>query len=139
MSVSTRSAHSLNVRIVPHCFRSNAAQQWIIWGSKRKFAAASTNVGNLCRFLGRRVAAFELRALFAGVREAPRHEIAGTVRGGFRQSYGELVPPGRASGTAERRKRTDMMLSRAGLDRGSLCGKRRIGRLRTGMVRQSCR
>ncbi len=28
----------------------------------------------LCRFLGRRVAAFELRALFAGVREAPRHE-----------------------------------------------------------------
>ncbi len=37
----------------------------------------------MCRFLGRRVAAFELRAFFAGVREAPRHEIAGAVHGWF--------------------------------------------------------
>jgi len=35
---------------------------------------------SLCRFLGRRVAEFGLGALFAGVREAPRHEIAGAVR-----------------------------------------------------------
>ncbi len=58
----------------------------------------------LCRFLGRRVAAFERGALFAGVRETPRHEIAGAVRGGFRQSYGESVRPGLAPGSAERRR-----------------------------------
>ncbi len=38
---------------------------------------------SVCRFLGRRVAAFELRAFFAGVREASRHEIAGAVHGWF--------------------------------------------------------
>ncbi len=37
----------------------------------------------MCRFLGCRVAAFERGALFAGVRETPRHEIAGAVRGGL--------------------------------------------------------
>ncbi len=81
----------------------------------------------LCRFLGRRVAAFELRAVFAGVREAPRHEIAGAVRGGFRQSYGESASPGRAPGSAERRRPTETMLSRAGPDRASGGGARRIG------------
>ena len=93
----------------------------------------------LCRFFGRRVAALELHALFAGVREAPRHEIAGAVGGCFRQSYGELAAPGRAPVTAERRHQTDMLLSPAGFDHGSRCGERRIGRLHTGMVLRSRR
>ena len=81
----------------------------------------------MCRFLGRRVAAFELRALFAGVREAPRHEIAGAVRGWFRQSYGESAAPGRAPGAAERRPSLDVVLPRAGFGRASGGGERRIG------------
>ena len=32
-------------------------------------------------------------AVVAGVREAPRHEIAGTVRCGVRKPYGDLVSP----------------------------------------------
>ncbi len=68
----------------------------------------------MCRFLGCRVAAFELRATLAGVREAPRHEIAGAVQGGFRQSYGESASPGRASGAAARAASLDVVLPRAG-------------------------
>ncbi len=71
----------------------------------------------LCRFLGCRVAAFELRALIAGVREAPRHEIAGAVRGGFRQFYGESAPARRASGAAVRPLAMDVVLPRAGFGR----------------------
>ncbi len=71
----------------------------------------------LCRFLGRRVAGLELCAAFTGVGEAPMHEIAGAVRGGFRQSYGELVEPGRALGTAERLQLKEMVLSRRYLSR----------------------
>ena len=37
----------------------------------------------MCRFLGRRVGALEPGAVFVGVREAPRHEIAGAVREGL--------------------------------------------------------
>jgi len=71
----------------------------------------------MCRFLGRRVAAFGRGALFAGVREAPRHEIAGAVCGGFRQSYGESASPGRASGAAARPPSLDVVLPRAGFGR----------------------
>ncbi len=71
----------------------------------------------MCRFLGRLVAVFERGAGAAGVREAPRHEIAGAVRGGFRQSYGESASPGRASGAAVRPPSMDVVLPRSGLDR----------------------
>jgi len=53
----------------------------------RMSASTSSGVSSLrlllCRFLGRRVAAFQPGAVFAGVREAPRHEIAGSVREGL--------------------------------------------------------
>gem|GEM_PF-4562870 len=42
--------------------------------------AARTEARLLCRFVGRRVASVEMRAVLTGVREAPRHEIAGAVR-----------------------------------------------------------
>ncbi len=71
----------------------------------------------LCRFLGRRFAAVELRATLAGVREAPRHEIAGAVRGWFRQSYGESAPARRVSRKPERPLPRDMVLPRSGVDR----------------------
>ncbi len=66
----------------------------------------------MCRFLGRLVAVFERGAGAAGVREAPRHEIAGAVRGGVRPSYGESAAPGRASGAAARPLPRDMVLLR---------------------------
>ncbi len=88
----------------------------------------------LCRFLGCRIAMLGYRALFAGVREAPRHEIAGAVRGWFRQSYGESASPGRAPGSTERRRPTETMLSRAGPDCASGGVERRIGCLRARMM-----
>jgi len=42
-----------------------------------KVVAVSTP---MCRFVGRRVVSVEMRAVLTGVREAPRHEIAGAVR-----------------------------------------------------------
>jgi len=65
---------------------------------------------SLCRFLGRRVAALEPGAVLAGVREAPRHEIAWSVRGGFRKPYGELVRLGQAPGAAERLAPMDVVV-----------------------------
>jgi len=44
------------------------------------FAPRSVLRRVLCRFVGRRVASVEMRAVLTGVREAPRHEIAGAVR-----------------------------------------------------------
>jgi len=73
----------------------------------------------LCRFLGRRVATVESGAVFTGVRQAPGHEIAGAVRGGFRQLYGGSVLAVRVTGTSERPLPIDVVLPRAGLDRAS--------------------
>ncbi len=101
--------------------RPASGRGWVLDGWTRECGKLSLTARLecrlLCRFLGRRVAAFELRALFAGVREAPRHEIVGAVRGWFRQSYGESASPVRASGAAERPPSLDVVLPRAGFGR----------------------
>jgi hypothetical protein len=52
--------------------------------AQRLFGNTERECPLLCRFLGRRFTAFEFGGTLAGVREAPRHEIAGAVRGWFR-------------------------------------------------------